>query len=180
MMSNEPTDVRPIGQVAAASAAALPSEADLIRFVYREARLIDDRQLEQWYDLFTEDGFYWVPLTPNQPDGVDHTSLAYEDKLLLKLRIERLKSPRSYSQQPPSRCHHLVQLPEVESSDPHAGQWVVRSQQIYTETRGEEQQQYATTVFHTIVQVDGALRLRLKRVNLLNCDAALPSIQLFP
>ena len=28
--------------------------------------------------------------------------------------------------------------------------------------------------------VDGTLRIRLKRVHLLNCDAALPSIQLFP
>jgi hypothetical protein len=35
-------------------------------------------------------------------------------------------------------------------------------------------------VFHHIVQQDGAPRIRLKRVNLLNCDAALPSIQLFP
>lgn len=162
------------------SATADFGEQALLRLVYREARLIDEKRFEEWYDLFTEDGIYWVPLTPGQPDGVDHTSLAYEDKLLLKLRIERLKNPRSYSQHPESRCHHLVQLPEVESADSARGEWVVRSQQIYTETRGDEQQQYATTVFHTIVQENGELRLRLKRVNLLNCDAALPSIQLFP
>ncbi len=168
------------GGGSAAHGHAAPSEQELVRFVYREARLVDEKRYDEWYELYTDDGFYWVPLVPNQPDGVDHTSLAYEDKLLLKLRIERLRNPRSYSQHPESRCHHLVQQPEIESADPQRGEWLLRSQQIYTETRGDEQQQYAATVFHTVVRVDGRLRLKLKRVNLLNCDAALPSIQLFP
>ena len=90
-----------------------PSEQDLVRFVYREARLLDEKRFDEWYELFTEDGFYWVPLAHDQVDPLDHTSLAYEDRLLLKLRIERLKSPRAFSQQPPSRCHHLLQLPET-------------------------------------------------------------------
>jgi hypothetical protein len=38
---------------------------------------------------------------------------------------------------------------------------------------------YACTTFHTLTVDGGVLRMRLKRVNLLNCDAALPSIQLF-
>jgi hypothetical protein len=35
------------------------------------------------------------------------------------------------------------------------------------------------TFFHHLTQVDGRLRITLKRVNLLNCDAALPAVQLF-
>jgi len=35
------------------------------------------------------------------------------------------------------------------------------------------------TAFHHIRVDEGMLRFTLKRVNLLNCDAALPSIQLF-
>jgi 3-phenylpropionate/cinnamic acid dioxygenase small subunit len=156
-----------------------PTEQDLIRFVYSEARLLDEKRFDEWYELFTEDGFYWVPLTPGQSDPLNDTSLAYEDKLLLKLRVERLKSPRAFSQKPASRCHHVLQQPEVERSDPAANEYVVRTQYIYTETRGDEQQQYACTAFHTLTVQDGALKVRLKRVNLLNCDAALPSIQLF-
>jgi len=160
-----------------------PTEQDLIRFVRREARLIDERQFAQWYDLFTDDGFYWVPLTPNQPDGENHTSLMYEDKLLLKLRIERFGNPRSYSLHPEVRCLHVLQQPELEQADPDAdggaGRWLTRTNFVYTETRGDEQLMFAATAWHTLVTVDGALRIRLKRVNLLNCDAALPSIQLF-
>ena len=78
---------------------------DLIDLVYREARLLDARDLDAWNLLYTDDAYYWIPLEPDQPNGVDHTSHMYEDKLLRTLRIERLKSPRAYSQQPASRCH---------------------------------------------------------------------------
>jgi 3-phenylpropionate/cinnamic acid dioxygenase small subunit len=156
-----------------------PSEQDLIGFVYREARLLDEKRFDEWYGLFTEDGFYWVPLVPEQLDPLNHTSLAYEDRLLLKLRIERLKSPRAYSQQPPSRCHHLLQMPEVEKSDASANEHIMRTQYLYTESHADEQQTYACTAFHTLTLEGSMLRMRLKRVNLLNCDAALPSIQLF-
>ena len=40
-------------------------------------------------------------------------------------------------------------------------------------------QMFTGVALHHLVWQDGALRIRLKRVNLLNCDAALPSIQLF-
>lgn len=155
------------------------TEQDVIRFVYREARLLDEKRFDEWFELFTEDGFYWVPLTPEQTDPIGHTSIAYEDGLLLKLRIERLKSPRAYSQQPPSRCHHLLQVPEIEAADPARGEWLTRTQFIYTEAQGDAAQSFAGTVFHTIVRQQERLRLRLKRVVLVNCDAALPSIQLF-
>jgi 3-phenylpropionate/cinnamic acid dioxygenase small subunit len=93
------------------------TKQDLIDFVVREARLLDEKQYEAWNALFTDDAYYWVPLVPDQQDGVNHTSHLYEDKLLRELRIERLKSPRAYSQQPPSRSHHLLQTPTVESFD---------------------------------------------------------------
>jgi 3-phenylpropionate/cinnamic acid dioxygenase small subunit len=151
------------------------TEAELARFVYREARLIDEKRFDEWYELFTEDAYYWVPLSASQADPFGHNSLAYEDKLLLKLRIERLKLPTAYSQKPASRCLHVLQAPEVEEKD---GGFLVRTPFIYTETRGDEVQRYAATAWHTLVKREG-LKIRLKRVDILNADAALPSIQLF-
>lgn len=154
-------------------------EEDLIRFVLHEARLIDEKRFDEWYELFTDDAYYWVPLAPGQADPLNHNSLAYEDKLLLKLRIERLKTPNAFSQKPASRCHHLLQTPEVEKSDRGNGEYLTRTQFIYTETRGDESQRYAATAWHTLVWSQARLRIRLKRVDILNADAALPSIQLF-
>ena len=155
------------------------SDTELIRFVVLEARLIDEKRFDEWYALFAEDAYYWVPASPGQPDPLNHNSLAYEDKLLLQLRIERLKSPLAYSQKPASRCHHLLQTPEVEKRDPARGEYLTRTQLIYTETRGDNSQRYAATAWHTLVWTEDRLRIRLKRVDILNCDAALPSIQLF-
>ena len=158
---------------------AEPTRQDLIDFVVNEARLLDARRYEEWNALFTDDAFYWVPLVPDQEDGLNHTSHMYEDKLLRELRIERLKSPRAFSQQPASRCHHLLQTPTVEIFDAEAGHFVVRSEFHYTESQGDELQFYVGTCFHHLTVVEGALRMTLKRVNLLNPDAALPAVQLF-
>jgi 3-phenylpropionate/cinnamic acid dioxygenase small subunit len=152
---------------------------DLIDFVVNEAHLLDTRRYEEWNALFTDDAFYWIPLVPDQEDGLNHTSHLYEDKLLRDLRIERLKSPRAFSQQPPSRCHHLLQVPVVEQFDAEANRYVVRTGFHYTESQGDELQFYVGTFFHHLTVQDGALRMTLKRVNLLNCDAALPAVQLF-
>ncbi|MBU1361617.1 MAG: aromatic-ring-hydroxylating dioxygenase subunit beta [Gammaproteobacteria bacterium] len=152
---------------------------DLIDFVVHECRLLDAKRYEEWNALFTDDAFYWIPLVPDQEDGINHTSHMYEDKLLRELRIERLKSPRAFSQQPPSRCHHLLQLPSVEVFDEAANRFVVRTEFHYTESQGDELQFYVGTFFHHLTATGGALRMTLKRVDLLNCDAALPAVQLF-
>jgi 3-phenylpropionate/cinnamic acid dioxygenase small subunit len=155
------------------------NEGEVARFIYREARLLDEKRFDEWYELFTEDACYWVPLVPGQADPLAHNSLAYEDKLLLKLRIERLKLPTAYSQKPASRCLHVLQAPEVEKSDPARGEVLTRTPFVYTETRGDESQRYAATAWHTLVRSNQGLKIRLKRVDILNADAALPSIQLF-
>jgi 3-phenylpropionate/cinnamic acid dioxygenase small subunit len=156
-----------------------PDAQDLLRFVVREARLLDEGRYDEWLELFAEDGHYWVPLVHGQTDPVLHNSLAYEDTLLLRLRVERLKSPRAFSQQPPSRCHHVLQLPEVDRLDHAANTYGTRTPLLYSETRADNTLRLAATVFHTLSVIDGALRIRLKRVDLLECETALPSVQLF-
>ena len=156
-----------------------PSDGELARFVKREARLIDEKRFDEWYELFAEDGHYWVPAAPGQADPLLHNSLAYEDKLLLKLRVERLKSDRAFSLKPASRSLHVMQEPEVEKRDEARGEFVTRTPFLYTETRGDESQHYAATAWHTLIFSGAGMRIRLKRVDILNCDAALPSIQLF-
>ena len=155
------------------------SRQDLIDFVVREARLLDAKGYDEWNTLFTDDAFYWVPLTPDQPDAVHHTSHMHEDKLLRTVRIERLKSPRAFSQQPPSRGHHLLQTPTVEEFDPKGNRYVVRTEFHYTESQGDNVHFLVGHMLHHLTVQGGALRMTHKRVNLLNPDAALPSIQLF-
>jgi len=157
----------------------VPSDRELIDFVLREARLIDQGRYEEWLELFADDGVYWMPLAPGQSDARLHASLMHEDKLLLKIRVERLRGPRTFSQQPPSRCHHLLQVPTVESRDDAAGVFTTHCAFHYVETRRDEQQLIAGWATHTLVATPEGLRIRLKRVDLVNCDAAFGNLQLF-
>ena len=151
----------------------------LIDFVYAEARMLDEQRFDAWLDLFTEEGHYWMPLAHDQTDPRLHTSLLYEDRLLLQIRIERLNGARTFSQQPRSRSHHLLQMPTVEASDPQTGRYVVRTAFHYIETRLDTQTLYAGWSTYHLIDIDGSIKIELKRVDLVNCDAAFGNIQLF-
>ncbi len=155
------------------------AEEELEWFVYREAQLIDEKRLDEWYGLFAEDALYWMPLARGQTDPHSHTSLFCEDKFLLKVRIERLKDPLSHSQQQPSFCQHVLQRPEVVGRDRDAGEYALRTPFVYLETRLDEQFVLGGVAHHDLRREDGRLKIAVKRIELLNRHAALPSIQLF-
>jgi 3-phenylpropionate/cinnamic acid dioxygenase small subunit len=120
-----------------------------------------------------------MPLEPEQTDPILQQSLFYDDKLLMRIRVERLKGARTYSQKPKSRCHHLLQTPIVETIDAAAGRAVTWTPFQYLETRLDEQTLFAGWTRHHLTLVDGALRMSLKRVDLVNPDSAFGNIQLF-
>ena len=154
-----------------------PADHELVEFVYHEARLIDEKRLVEWLDLFTEDGLYYMPLARDQPDGRLHTSLYYEDRLLLQVRIERLNHPNAFSQSEPSWCQHVLQVPRIESRT--ADLVVLRTPYVYAEAQGDRQDVYLAVAWHHLKMRDGRLKMQMKKIDLLNRSAALPSIQLF-
>ncbi len=156
-----------------------PTDQELIGFVVDEARMLDAQRFDDWVELFAEDGYYWLPVEWGQTDPILTTSIMYEDKLLLRIRAERLKGNRTFSQKPKSRCHHLLQTPRVDHRDDVAGEYRLWTSMHYVETRLDEQTLYAAWVTHHLVQQKDGLKIRLKRVDLVNCDAAFGSIHLF-
>ncbi|MGR3563208.1 MAG: aromatic-ring-hydroxylating dioxygenase subunit beta [Heliomarina sp.] len=153
---------------------------DLIDFVYDEVRMLDEGRYDDWLNLWTEDGIYWMPLDWKQKDEINETSLMYEDQFMLRLRVERLTGARTFSQKPKSRCHHVIQRPYVDKIDNDAGAFLVTTQMHYVETRLDDQFLLALTAQHELVLKDDALKIARKRVDILNCDAAFGNIQLLP
>ncbi|WP_421709441.1 aromatic-ring-hydroxylating dioxygenase subunit beta [Algihabitans sp.] len=155
------------------------TEQDLVDFVYREARLLDELDYEAWLDLFCEDGRYWMPAEWRQTDPLLQSSLMYEDRLLLRVRVERLSGARTFSQKPKSRAQHLLQAPQIDRFDPKAGDFRTWTSFHYVEARNDLQTLYAGWATHELVLVEGVLKIKLKRVDLLNFDAPHGNIQLF-
>ena len=158
---------------------SLSTHQALVDVVYHEARCIDEQRWDEWLALYTDDANYWMPLTHGQTDPLLQGSLMYEDKMLLGIRVERLKGRRTFSQEPISRCHHLLQAPSVEMLNAGLGQARLRTAFHYVETRGDEQQLYAGWASHDLRCQGTDWRIVLKRVDLVNCDAAFGNIQLF-
>ncbi|SFE27318.1 aromatic-ring-hydroxylating dioxygenase subunit beta [Roseivivax sediminis] len=153
---------------------------DLIDFVYDEVRMLDFGHYDDWLNLWTKDGMYWMPLDYQQEDPIHETSLMWEDQFMLRLRIERLAGARTFSQKPKTRCHHVIQRPYVDRIDNEAGEYLVTTQMHYVETRLDEQILLALTATHDLVRDADRLLIRQKRVDILNCDAAFGNIQLLP
>ncbi|MEL0113003.1 MAG: aromatic-ring-hydroxylating dioxygenase subunit beta, partial [Rickettsiales bacterium] len=80
----------------------------LERFIFREARLLDERRFEEWQALFTGDGIYWIPATPGQTDPVGEVSIAYDNSLLLDVRVRRLMHAENYADQPKARARRVI------------------------------------------------------------------------
>jgi 3-phenylpropionate/cinnamic acid dioxygenase small subunit len=154
------------------------TEKEITDFIYREAYLLDSMQWEAWLDLFHPEGRYWMPLEWQQQDPVLQPSLMYEDLLLLKVRVERLSGERTFSQKPKSRCHHLLQAPQIVASDAE-GLYKARTSYIYTETRGDTLERFSGWASHELMRYGDAIKIKLKRIDLINFDAPFSNIQLF-
>ena len=138
---------------------------DLLReveqFLYREARLLDDRQLHQWVELLAEDLRYWMPMRSNiypanskaiasldeaqqeQRELTEPHELAVMDETreTLRRRIERLDSGLAWAEDPPSRTRHFISNVELEPTD-NPSEVRVYSNFIMYRTRGEREEDF--------------------------------------
>ena len=86
------------------------------QFLYREASLLDERRLDDWLALCTDDIHYWMPIrrttTAKEIDNefTKPGGMAYfdDDKKTLGMRVQRLKVGRAWAEDPPSRTRHVV------------------------------------------------------------------------
>jgi 3-phenylpropionate/cinnamic acid dioxygenase small subunit len=103
------------------------------QFLYREARLLDERRFRDWLGLFTDDVHYWMASRSNRyPKSskaitildparyveedlteVGELGLFDEDIRTLTARVARLETGMAWAEDPPSRTRHLISNVEV-------------------------------------------------------------------
>lgn len=111
-------------------------------FVHHEAALLDERRLEEWLELFADDGRLWVPGRHDDGDldPSRQVSIIYDDVRRLRARVTRLLSGKETAQDPPSRTLRAVtnlRLVGDRGEDRgHDGLVRVDSVQVIYETRG--------------------------------------------
>jgi benzoate/toluate 1,2-dioxygenase beta subunit len=159
-------------------AAALRRQVE--QFVFHEAGLLDAGAWDEWLGLFAPEGMYWVPRTRDQQDARGHISLFWEDARMRSVRVRRITNARNWSQQPPTSSVRVIGNLRLEASSADA--ITVRSSFHMLESRAGQQRAFGGWYTHTLVpdaQAPHGLRIRLKRVDLLNCDAVHENLQVF-
>ncbi len=149
---------------------AIRQEIEIL--LYRQAALLDAKRWQEWIELFTEDGVYWMPVEPGQQDWLSEPSIFAEDRLLMEIRMGRLSHPNAWSQAPMWGTNHLVGNVIVESAG-HGrdAEIMVYSRFQMMELRRDQVRHFGGTYRHHLVRTAGGLRIKLQRVDMMNGQA---------
>lgn len=86
---------------------------DVLAFLHREARLLDDRDWDAWLDCYAPDATFWMPAWDDDDQLVEdpqqHISLIYyPNRQGLEDRVFRIKTERSGASTPEPRTCHMI------------------------------------------------------------------------
>ncbi|MDX3904185.1 MAG: aromatic-ring-hydroxylating dioxygenase subunit beta [Pigmentiphaga sp.] len=145
---------------------------DISQFIFREAKLLDDRQYEAWLDLFEDDGMYVVPLTEEDRPG-RQAAIVCDNKMAREERVHHLVHHWFPAQQPPSRTLHFISNVVGEERE---GAWhVSTSQMIYEMRAGDwfqvglgEVRPIVARVEYILPMSSQGFRIREKRILMLD------------
>jgi biphenyl 2,3-dioxygenase subunit beta len=91
-------------------------------FLYLEARLLDERRLNEWLDFFADDLHYFMPIRRNvkfgdwdleYSDPESEISYFDEGKDILEGRVRQMNTGVHWAEEPVSRFEHLVANVEI-------------------------------------------------------------------
>lgn len=91
------------------AAAEVATRAQIEDFLYREAALLDDWNLDGWLELYEPDAKYEVPCNDKlDADPERDMLLIDDDHRRMQARVERLNNRRAHREYPHSRTNHQV------------------------------------------------------------------------
>lgn len=140
------------------------------QFLYAQAALLDNKRWQDWIDLFTPEGVYWMPPEPSQLHWDGQPAIFAEDKNLMTVRMKRVLHPDAWSQRPLWETNHLVSnvvLDKVAAN----GDVVVRSRFHVMELRRDDVRHFAGQYTHYLKKAKDGWRIALQRVDMTNAQA---------
>jgi p-cumate 2,3-dioxygenase beta subunit len=146
----------------------LPARAEIEDFLFLEARLLDEWRLDQWAELFTEDGEYLVP-SNDIPNGDENTELflIYDDRHRLTERAKRLLKRTAHAEFPRSKTRHNITNVEVAEGGDDLIE--VRCNFTVYRSRFDDLDVFPGHAIYSLRRRDGGFRIRCKRA-MIDCD----------
>jgi p-cumate 2,3-dioxygenase beta subunit len=145
---------------------SLVTRAQVEDFLYREARLLDDWDLDTWLTLWAPGGTRYVVPCNDDPAGDPATDLVLidDDELRMRLRVERLNSRKAHREYPHSQTSHQVSnvMLGTVTGDSDAELPVTAEFTVWRFRNGRAAY-YVGRYHYRLVAVGGDLRIRAKR-----------------
>jgi benzoate/toluate 1,2-dioxygenase beta subunit len=151
------------------------ADSAIERFLYQEARLMDEGHYREWLSLWTDDAIYWVPCSEDDSDPTRDVSLIYDSRERLVQRVDRLLSGTVQALDPKPRMRRVVSNIEVGSAD--GGDLTVASNFILVHARWDTQQIWAGRTLHRLRRDGAAFKMAFKKVLLINAEQEIPLLQ---
>jgi 3-phenylpropionate/cinnamic acid dioxygenase small subunit len=149
----------------------MKAQHDAEQFLYRQADLLDTRRWQDWIDLFTPDGIYWMPPDASYKTWDGQPAIFAEDKNLMAVRMGRVLHPDAWSQRPQWGTNHVVSNVVIDKAAKN-GDLVVRSRFHMMEMRRDDIRHFAGQYTHHLKKGKDGYRIRLQRVDMTNAQAA--------
>ena len=94
------------------------SYGDICAFLYREARLLDDREFDAWLECYADSAEYWMPAWTDDDElstdpQTEISLIYYGNRRGLEDRVYRLKTERSSASTPEARTAHFIGNVEI-------------------------------------------------------------------
>jgi 3-phenylpropionate/cinnamic acid dioxygenase small subunit len=149
----------------------MKAQHDVEQFLYKQADLLDGRRWQDWIDLFTPDGIYWMPPDATYKTWDGQPAIFAEDKNLMAVRMGRVLHPDAWSQRPQWGTNHVVSNVVIDK-EAKSGDLVVRSRFHMMEMRRDDIRHFAGQYTHHLKKAKGGYRIKLQRVDMTNAQAA--------
>ncbi len=151
--------------------AAMLRHYEVERFYYDEAALLDSHRYEEWLALFSDDAHYFMPIrrtrTQRELDKefTRPGEMAFFDdsKQLLAGRIAKLKTGRSWAEDPPSRTRHLITNIRVVKDDGRTLQ-VESNFQVYRTRLNSEETSWIGSRRDVLRRVGGSFQIADRKI----------------
>ena len=149
-------------------------QLDIQNFLWREADLLDENQLDEWLALFTEDTKYWMPIRRNVASRAMQTEMTQEgpelswftdDKPTLAKRVEQIKSGVHWAEEPFSRITHMVSNIQVLAWDGNEAKVKCRFL-FYRNRHADEQSTFIGKRIDTLRRVDDSWKIARREIYL--------------
>lgn len=145
-----------------------------VRFIWREAELLDRRDYREWLTLWEPAGHYVVPIDPAATDFAATLNYAYDDHAMREKRVDRMTSGYSVSASDAARTVRTVSrfMPGAVTAEGIE----IRSSQVVIAYKRAVITIFAADLTHTL-NLDGETpRLVQKVVRLIDSTEALNAI----